>query len=815
MHTIKSFIALFGFLLIVPQVEAQMVINEIMQSNIDCMMDDLNEFPDSWVELYNADRNAQNLKNFKLGLTRHADEAWQLPTQQIGPRRHVVIYCDKESKGFHTDFRLESGNEGYLYLFKDGEIVDSIVNLSKQPAPNTAYGRLTDGASEWGYQSSPTPNASNCGTFALGTLEEPVFSEKGRVVTGSQRIRLELSLPENSPEGTVIRMTTDGSEPTASSPLYTAPINIYSNKVIRAKLFCEGYLSPPSTTHSYLFFPRSFTLPVVSIVTDKLYYYGSKVGIYIEGSYSNNKKNYEYNWRRPINIEYFENEGAESDINQLCETRIQGAASRGCQLKSQIVYAHKRFGKKRLKYEFFPDQRPGIDNFKSIILRNAGNDFDYLYMRDAIIQRVMAQHTDLDWQAWRPAVVYFNGEYKGILNIRERSTGDNIFTNYDGLEDIDMVENNYQLKEGDMKNWEQFQVFYNEHGHTLEEYAQWIDWKEYINLMVMNLYFNNQDFPGNNIVVWRPRAEGGIWRFVAKDTDFGIGLYDSPANYNTIKWLYTPDYDYDRNWANGYEATRLFRRMMEDDDFSREFIDRSAIYMGDFLNEKGIRKIWDPMYETIRKEYPNHRNLINQWWPNYSNELNKGRQWVKERTGYFYSQLADYYHLGTPISMQINNDVDENDLKAVDILFNGVKLSESRFDGKFFEGRSINLTSVPVNGRQITGWRVISAGPTTSTQIIDGSSLNIMMPSCQKLLITAIYGNHDGIDEKEENRLRWSLSDCQLTISGVASGTLITIYDLQGILVFQEYSKGCQTMVNLPRKAIYIMKVGDATVKIK
>ena len=33
---------------------AQVVINELMQSNVDCIMDDLDDFPDSWVELYNT-----------------------------------------------------------------------------------------------------------------------------------------------------------------------------------------------------------------------------------------------------------------------------------------------------------------------------------------------------------------------------------------------------------------------------------------------------------------------------------------------------------------------------------------------------------------------------------------------------------------------------------------------------------------------------------------------------------------------------------------------------------------------------------------
>ena len=516
---------------------AQLVINELMQSNIDCLMDDQNEFPDSWVELYNNSNTAVNLSNYSIGITDQPGEAWKLPSQQLSPHKYIIIYCDNVASGLHTSFKLESGKGGAVFLFKNKAIVDQVMEMKKQPAPNIAYGRKTDGDNTWGYQATPTPSASNCGVLCSEILGEPVFSEKGKVVVGNRAFQLRLSIPEGSPSGTVIRYTTNGQEPTAASSKYTSPINISNTQHIRAKLFCEGYLSPRSTTHSYIAFPRDVTLPVVSIVTDSKYFYDNKIGIYVDGNYNSGQKNYKYDWRRPINFEYFEGEGQESNINQLCETRIQGGASRDFVLKSLVVYAHKRFGKKRLEYEFFPDQRPGVTDFKSIILRNAGNDFDYLYMRDAIIQRVMGQNADLDWQAWQSAIVYINGTYKGILNIRERSNEDNIYTNYDGLEDIDMIENWSQLKEGDKTNWRQFRTFYNEEGHTLEEYSQWMDWKEFINLMVMNIYYNNQDFPGNNIVMWRPRTENGKWRFIAKDTDFGIGLYGTSANYNTIEWL--------------------------------------------------------------------------------------------------------------------------------------------------------------------------------------------------------------------------------------------------------------------------------------
>ena len=70
------------------------------------------------------------------------------------------------------------------------------------------------------------------------------------------------------------------------------------------------------------------------------------------------------------------------------------------------------------------------------------------------------------WQAWQPAIVYINGIYKGILNIRERSNADNIYTHYNGLEDIDMIENWGELKEGTWDNYDAFRAFYTEHGHT-------------------------------------------------------------------------------------------------------------------------------------------------------------------------------------------------------------------------------------------------------------------------------------------------------------------------------------------------------------
>lgn len=782
------------------QTTGKLVINELMQSNIDCIMDDLHEFPDSWVELYNNSDEAIDLKDYQIGTQK--DSAWPLPSQTIEAKGFITVYCDKEENKLHTDFRVESGKGCVVYLFKGNEAVDSLPEaLKKMPAPNIAYGRKTDGSSEWGYQLTPTPGAANCGEICdeKHILGEPIFSEYGRVMTTSKDFSLTLSLPKDAPEGTQIYYTTDGREPTKSSKLYTEAISINDSYSIRAKLFCDGWLSPRSTVQSYIFLDRDMTIPVISITTNDDYLNGK------EGIFRVNSKANQVNWRRPINFELFDEPDKASVLNQICETRIMGGQSRDWARKSMAIYSNKRFGAKRLEYEFFPDQRPGVTNFKSIMLRNAGNDIDGLYMRDAIMQRSMAEHADLDWQAWRPAVVYINGEYHCMLNIRERSNDDNIFTNYNELEDIDMIEiaqeNNKmvgEVKAGTSENYDKFVKFYSERGHTLAEYAEWIDWKEYINLMAMNLYFNNQDFPGNNIVMWRPRTEDGKWRWISKDTDFGLGLYGKEVEFNTIKWLYdfNHTYDRDRKWANTKEATMLFRNLMEDPDFNREFIDRSLVYMGDFLNEKGVRAIWDPMYELVKDELLIHRDELNppnpwSWWgggnneKNIENEVNNVRNWLSKRTDYYRKCLCDYYKVGTLASMTVNKDME--DAAEGHILFNGVELSNGTFDGKFIVGRKITLEPGEASTLNVTGWEVTADGTSNNYQ---GARLEFDMPQCNKLAIKALFDTTG------------------ISIIPTSDTKSQDVYDLNG----RKVRSGSMSLEGLPR-GIYI--VGGKKVVVK
>lgn len=780
----------------IPPAKAQLVINELMQSNIDCIIDDLNEFPDSWVELYNTSDTPVDLGDYKIGLSENAGKAYQLPSRTVGAHSFVVVYCDKADKDLHTDFRLDSGKGACVYLIRDGVTVDKIEGLKKQPAPNVAYGRQNEASDNFGYQITPTPGKANCGTLTKDILPEPIFSRKGCVQ--SEAFTLTLSLPEGCPEAT-IRYTLDGSEPTAGSQQYTKPIQIRSTSTVRAKIMAYGYLSPRSTTHSYIFHPRDSKLPVVSIVTNSAYFYDQQRGIYVQGKDPNNP-NYRHDWRRPINLEIFMEDGQEAAINQLCETRVKGGATRDLALKSLALYANKRFGTKRFDYEFFPDDAPRLTDWKSIELRNSGNDFDYLYFRDALIQRTMGRHTDLDWQPYRPAIVYINGQYKGMLNMRSRSNEDLIYTLYNGLEDIDMVENWWELKEGKIDNFNRFVDFYTQQGHTYEEFEEWMDVEEFANLMIMNTFFDNKDFPANNIVCWRPRAEGGKWRWVAKDTDFGLGLYGASAQYRTLDWIYDNQYDQSNTWGNTPDGTRLFRRLMATDRFKNMYIDRCAVYIGDFMNPKVVGQYLDEMSGAIAKEYPSHRALFNPWWPTYSTELANARQWITARATFFPSYLAEYFGLGKPCPLTI--DPERSD--EIRLTVNNTPLNYRSFEGKFFAGRTLAVSGTSEDASQaITGWNIeiINKGTVTSMHY-EGATLSIEMPQCDRMVVTstvAAAGINDVINYTDSDSVDMTQP--------------LIVYDLAGrdLGTYTNYATAANTLGS----GLYILRQGHKAMKVK
>jgi hypothetical protein len=83
--------------------------------------------------------------------------------------------------------------------------------------------------------------------------------------------------------------------------------------------------------------------------------------------------------------------------------------------------AHLRPRRRTLRIPDFPDK--AVAEFDTFILRNGGNDWGNGVIRDLYLQS-LAENTGLDRQYGRPVLVFLNGEYWGLHDLRERFDDD-------------------------------------------------------------------------------------------------------------------------------------------------------------------------------------------------------------------------------------------------------------------------------------------------------------------------------------------------------------------------------------------------------
>lgn len=657
----------------------QVYINEIMPSNINGILDDRYDFPDSWVELYNATESEIDMQGWYLSDDKDDLTQWKIPVScKIPAKGYKLLYLDTENTKLHANFRLDIKG-GDLYLVDpDGSTIHNTVCYEKQD-PNISYGRVTDGANEYGWFLTPTPGSSNQTLYTKDKKEivpSVSFLPEGGIYTQSTTVKL-FPKKENETFSNYIYYTTDGTEPTEQSYHYTEPFTIDTTTIIRAKIIHKDYLQKLSVTQSYIYPQRELTLPVFSLVTDPDYLWDDTIGIYTErknGAYfkTDNIKgyfNWAQDWRRPVNVEYFVQ--GENKINQVGEMRIMGGLSREKAQKSLAVYANKRFGEKRFDYAFFQEKKPLDDGYKSIMLRNSGQDFNHTFMRDAVNHYTGAGKMDLDYQAYQPTIVFLNGVYWGIHNLRERSNDHHILSNYD-TEDIDMLENN-ELKAGDMNNFNELYALISSGNYTYEDLEKYLDIEETLNYIILETFVANYDWPNNNVVFWRKR-NNGKWRWLLKDTDYCL------SGHNIFTNIYTKK----------APLSMIIRACLDNETFREQFIDRYTVYLGDFFKKDITTALVDSFTTQIKAEMEYARPRWNLSVDTWNSKVASLRREMLSRPNAMYGHLQSFFQQSKTIPATISTTSEYHNPNE-GLVINQIPLQDKSFNGRFFCNRQIDI----------------------------------------------------------------------------------------------------------------------------
>lgn len=207
----------------------------------------------------------------------------------------------------HTNFKIDPLGEPLNLRNPTGQLVDGI-NTGVM-VTDVSRGRSPDGSASWLFFVEPTPGQTNATAGYPGFVPDPSFSLPAGFYSGGATVGLSNSLPQ-----AVTYYTTDGGEPTTSSALYTAPVNIDSTRALRARSFALGLAPSSIQTRTYMI-DEQITFPVVSLTTDPPNLWDDDIGIYTFGrEYNPNPPYYGANfwedWERPINMEYFDVLGA-------------------------------------------------------------------------------------------------------------------------------------------------------------------------------------------------------------------------------------------------------------------------------------------------------------------------------------------------------------------------------------------------------------------------------------------------------------------------------------------------------------------------
>jgi len=435
----------------------------------------------------------------------------------------------------HTNFKLDAEGET-VFLYDPSEIiVDSIA--FERMYTDLSIGRYPDGSGNLFYFKDATPGEPNLTKTYASIAGEPYFSSPGGLFTTSFILYLTGQETDDT-----IYFTTDGSEPTIFSEKYTDGISIHSTTVIRARILEQGKIPGQVVSHTYLVNIQN-SLPVISLTTSPENLWDYYDGIYVMGPNASQDfphfgANFWQDWERPVHIELFEQDGDKA-FSIDAGMKIFGGWSRGLPQKSLSLFARSKYGYGNIDYRIFDEK--DIDQFEAIVLSNSGNDWNYSMMRDGMMTSLV-NRMDIDLQAYRPAEIYLNGEYWGILNIREKVNEHFIASNHGVHPDsIDMLEGNGWEIHGSADHYFSMLNFIDNNNMQLDQnlnvVESMMETENFIKYQISQIYFDNRDWPGNNIKFWRPHSETGRWRWIMFDTDFGFGIWN-PFKYtfNTLAY---------------------------------------------------------------------------------------------------------------------------------------------------------------------------------------------------------------------------------------------------------------------------------------
>jgi len=720
-----------SFLLITNSFQAQVVINEFSCSNVAGPTDAFGQRED-WVELYNTTGAVIDLTGYYLSNNSSNPTKWQIPSGTIAANGYKMVFCSGRNlvsgTQYHPSFTLKQTEGDYIILTSPANVTVDFHHITELTKENNSIGRTTNGAATWSLFTTPTPNAANTAASAVNYYPTPVMSIPQGFYAGTQSVTITCS-----DATATIRYTTNGSEPTASSTVYSGAINVPSTTIIRAKAFGTG-LPSFCATNTY-FINVSHTVPVISVGGQQVF------DLIANGNGSSQSfKGY---------FEYFEDDQTfisegEGEFNK------HGNDSWAYPQRGFDFVMRDQFGyNDDVEHQIFPETPR--DAFQRLIFKAAANDNvsfeDGAHIRDSYVH-TLSQKADLslDERTWKPCIIYLNGQYWGVYDVREKAD-DHDFTKY--YDNQDQYHLQYLKTWGStwseyggaqaQTDWNTLKNYINSNNMGVAANFEHVDttlnWHSLIDYFVLNSYVVTQDWLNWNTAWWRgmdPAGDKKKWRYTLWDMDATFGHYinytgipDPTANADPCNVENLPN-------PGGQGHTDILQKLVDENTVVHQYyVSRYADLINTYLSCNYMNFLLDSMIGEINPEMPGQ---LAKWGGNsyagWQQNVTEMHNFINTRCTAIETGLTGCYNLTGPFQLI----VDVSPVGAGQAKVNSIWPTAYPWTSQYYGGIQTNFKAQANTGYVFSHWQY-TANSMTLPIAQDSNSMDIQAP----VTVTAVF----------------------------------------------------------------------------
>lgn len=586
------------------------------------------------------------------------------------------------SKEPHTNFKLSAEGEKVFLWDNKGQLVDSLL-FGKQ-ITNVSYGRYPDGSNNLEYMTQLTPSKPNTNGYKYIAENVNVEPQSGFYDTSFVAI---LKYKSDSAQ---IYYTTNTRTPDTTSNLSTNDIiDINKTTLFRAKLYENNKLSNRTASRTY-FLNERFYLPVVSIIADSFDLWDSTKGLFIN-------KNLYSRIEIPVHLDFFERKG-EVSYSTDAGMRLHGQATRiDIPQKSLRFYSRNLYDEDSFNYPFWGKSE--VKKTDKFILRNSGQDWYKSMLRDGFCNVLGQKMNNCISLYYRPVVVYINGEYCGLYNLRERFDEDYIADRYNvSPTSVNYVEDNV-LKNGSSisfyKAVENLLVSDICDSSNYENFKNIIDIDNLIDYLIIRIFTASYDWPYQNNKFWNSSQFDGKWRWILHDFDLSLGFNDAIPEKNMFEHI--------RN--NDCLLSQMTLKLFQNDKFKIDFISRFADYMNSIFIPEETIPILDSLANNIRSEIPFHTAKWEGSASNWEKQIDTIRNFLINRSESIYKHISLFFNLSGETVLILSSNIGD----ACSFEVNSLKIDNSRWFGKYFKDIPIRIKCKAKEGYKFVRWENLSS----------------------------------------------------------------------------------------------------------